>query len=378
MLLLDEPKDISTCESYLKSSWLRSRPLAEYSEPMGTSVFIAHPNLPHSSSEKEFPHLAASLESLGLQVTQDLSSAKILVAINHSPSHFKETRNHKKARVLLRLEPRATYPIQYLHRISQQYNLVLTPGSLREEAQRIMWPYFYQANPLRPSHSAPTLINLDKEFLLGSNLKAWSARPYLLTLVASNKVSPTRHSNYYLRRRAVKKLSPYGLLTFGEMWDASLIVKFRERIRIAWGSLKSGYFPNPFSLAEGLFTKFPQVEGQVADKHAIIQKSKYSLVIENDNFYASEKLIDALVGGSLPFYIGGNLEEVGIDSQIFRRVNTFEQVLETINAMTQNEIENWRKNILSFVNSADFIKSWSGEMVYQNIASVISDAFRAK
>ena len=357
---------------------MRSRPLAEYSGHVGTSVFIAHPNLPHSSSEKDFPHLAASLESLGLQVTQDLSSAKILVSINHSPTHFKETRNHKKVRVLLRLEPRATYPIQYLHRIYRQYDLVLTPGSLREEAKRIMWPYFYQANPLRPSHSAPTLSNLDKELLQGSNLKSWSARPYLLTLIASNKVSPTRHSNYYLRRRAVKKLSPYGLLTFGEMWDTSLIVKVRERIRIAWGSMKSGYIPNLFSLAEGLFTKFPQVEGQVADKHAIIRKSKYSLVIENDNFCVTEKIVDALIDGSLPFYLGGNLADIGINSNVVHSVRSFEEIVETINKITPSEIENWRQNIFSFVNSADFIDSWSGEMVYKIIASVISDKFHAK
>lgn len=341
---------------------------------MRTSAFIAHPNYPHSSSEADFPHLSRSLASFGIHVTQDLDTARILISMNHSPSHLRTFRKYEKSdklKVLVRLEPRATYPVQYEDRTTKWYDLVITPGSLRDETKRIMWPYFYQPNPLRPNHSAPSLSALPATSLVSSDRELWDSRPYLLTLIASNKVSPTRHSNYHLRRSAVKELSNRGLRTFGEMWDASFPEKLGERAKIAWGATKSGYFPNPFSLAEGLLTHFPEVDGQVKNKHSIIQQSKYSLVIENDNLYVSEKIIDALVGGSLPFYVGGNLGRVGISSEVARRVTDFDQVIETINRLTPRQIQNWRENAYRLVSSPQFINSWSGERVYEAISRLI-------
>ena len=126
------------------------------------------------------------------------------------------------------------------------------------------------------------------------------------------------------------------------------------------------------SLSEGLFTQFPEVRGVVEDKHSIIRSSKYSLVIENDNFYVSEKIIDALVGGSLPFYIGGNLELVGLSSLVVRQIENVDQVIKTISQMSPIEIDQWRQNIHRLVNSAEFMNEWSGETVYQRIASTIA------
>ena len=348
---------------------------------MGTTAYIAHPNYPNSSAEVDFLHLSSSLKSLGIQITQSLESAEILISINHSPSHLKHFRRFaetNKLKVLVRLEPQATYPIQYVKRTIRRYDLVLTPGSLRNDTRRIMWPYFYQPNPLRPSNSAPTLARLGSQAFSWDSHEKWSARPLKLTLIASNKVSPTSHNNYGHRRRAVKDLSSGGLETFGEMWDWSFPLKIRERIKVAWGATKSGYFPNPFALAEGLVSTYPEVRGKVEDKHSIIQKSKYSLVIENDNQYVSEKIIDALVGGSLPFYIGGNLEAVGINPKVVRRVNDFDEVIDTIESLTPAQIEEWRRSTHRLVASSEFIDSWSGDKVYERIASIIIETFQSQ
>ena len=342
---------------------------------MGITVYIAHPNYPKTSAEADFPHLSRSLHSLGLQISQNLESAEVLISVNHSPSHLKLLRGFaksKKLKVLIRLEPQATYPIQYLKRTANLYDLVITPGSLRPENRRIMWPYFYQANPLRPSTSAPSLESLNKRSLRLETKESWNMRPYLLSLVSSNKNSPTKHNNYSLRRYAVKELSSRGLETFGEMWHAPFHLKIRESLKVAWGAAKTGYFPNPLSLSEGLCTQFPEVRGVVEDKHSIIRASKYSLVIENDSFYVSEKVIDALVGGSLPFYIGGKLELVGLRGSVVRRVENFDQIIETISKISSIEIDQWRYNIHLLLNSPDFINEWSGENVYQRIASTIA------
>ena len=347
---------------------------SEYSFPVGVTAYIAHPNRPYSSSETEFPHLWKSLDSFGIQVTQDLDAAVVFISINHSPRHlraFREGEGSDKLRVLVRLEPRATYPVQYLDRIVNKYDLVITPGSLRHETTRLMWPYFYQINPLRPISPAPTLHDLIGELLTRNDRNLWDCRPYLLTLIASNKTSPTKYSNYALRRRAVKELTNRGLTSFGEKWDSPLPTRLAERTRIAWGALKTSYFPNLVALTDGLFTNFPEVKGQVQDKHSIVRKSKFSLVIENDNHYVSEKIIDALVGGSLPFYMGGNLELVGIHSDVVRTVINFEAVIDTILALTPGEIDQWRQNAFNYVISKEFVKAWSGEEVYQSIAQLI-------
>ena len=342
---------------------------------METTAYIAHPSYPKSSAEADFPHLSKSLESLGMQISKNLESAEVLISVNHSPSHLRFLRGFaksKKLKVLIRLEPQATYPIQYVKRTANRYDLVITPGSLRQENRRIMWPYFYQANPLHPNNSAPSLKSLNKQSVELESKESWYARPYLLSLVSSNKNSPTKHNNYSLRRYAAKELSSRGLETFGEMWHVPFHLKIRERLKVAWGAAKTGYFPNPLSLSEGLFTQFPEVRGVVEDKHSIIRSSKYSLVIENDNFYVSEKIIDALVGGSLPFYIGGNLELVGLSSLVVRQIENVDQVIKTISQMSPIEIDQWRQNIHRLVNSAEFMNEWSGETVYQRIASTIA------
>ena len=54
--------------------------------------------------------------------------------------------------------------------------------------------------------------------------------------------------------------------------------------------------PQPGQTLYGnLFTKYKPIIGVIPNKHSIIQKYKFSLVIENSSDYCSEKLFDAII-----------------------------------------------------------------------------------
>ena len=70
-----------------------------------------------------------------------------------------------------------------------------------------------------------------------------------------------------------------------------------------------------------------------------MQNSKFSLVIENDDNYISEKLIDALLGGSIPIFIGGDFRRVGIpDASVVSNLFTPEEILNYIKSFKEEDI----------------------------------------
>lgn len=348
-------------------------------------VYIVSSAAQEVPSEKICPELTEVLIESGFGISQNLLESKYLICFNHHKGKYSRFTNfggEPENAALIRLEPPAVFPAQHAPSIYSKYGLVITPGStLSKDKPNLAWPYFYSPNPLSPQPFPPNLQDLvETKIQLGLfHIENWKTRKYLVTLVGSNKVSPIRQNNYRLRRAFAKNIPKQKLAVFGELWEGSLTRKIKHRAYVLIQSLKYGTVPNIREIYGGLFSKFEGALGPIPDKHQIIENSKFSLVIENDDSYMSEKIIDAFLGGSIPIYIGGNFSALGIPSDIvISHLKNANDILRFLQQIDNFEISVRLDQIQSFLSSSDFINTWDGKQVYKKIGLQITDYFNSR
>ena len=331
-------------------------------------------------NDSYFPQLSNFFNENGWQEVK-IEEAQIYIGINHNPRSYKIFRaagGQIKNSILMRLEPPAVLPSQFKRRVEKLYGLVITPGatSTRAESQVIFrWPYVYSANPASPKVGEPTLASIlsQADFYDRFDLDVWEHKKSTAVLIAANKVSPTSDSNYGTRRSLAHVLSLKVLEIYGPLWNESIGRKLRHRLGVFKNALANRTFPNLFSVYGNLFTKYTNVQGVVDDKHLVNSLFKYSLVVENSNSYVSEKLIDAMISGSIPLYIGPDLELTGFPKGIAVEITgwTEKQISELIDNMSLDQASEILVRIKEFLQSEVFIDGWDSNKVYSDIGRYI-------
>jgi hypothetical protein len=337
---------------------------------------------PFSKSSEICHPLTAFFVRSGLNFQDDTSKAKFLVSFNHDPIEYRDFRHgggRLENAVLIRLEPAAVFPSQFLPKIENLYGKIFTPGSvfIDQESSR-HWPYYFNLNPLTPNkvHSDLKSIvkSISEEGTFDFNL--WKSRSLILSLVASNKVSPIRENNYRLRRRLARTLPSSVLTIYGGLWKGSFLERVKHRVGVLRFAIKSGITPNLVEIYGGLLRNFDTAMGEVSNKHTIIRESKFSLVIENDNSYVSEKLIDALIGGSIPIYIGGDFSLTGIPKgAVVTGLTNAAEILGFIENVSDSDASDFLFCAQHWLQSPAFYLEWFGDSVYEAIAKQIFDYF---
>jgi hypothetical protein len=160
---------------------------------------------------------------------------------------------------------------------------------------------------------------------------------------------------------------------FGDLWQSSLSANLVHRAAVAASNLKNGFVPNFLHIYGQLHWRYKTARGPINDKREILRSSKYSLVIENDESYVSEKIFDALIQGSIPIYQGlqGLRMLIGKDVYIDLPQNPQDLVV-YLHSLTESEIMIYLDNIRQFVSSKDFLEVWEKKAVYAKIAETIS------
>jgi hypothetical protein len=200
----------------------------------------------------------------------------------------------------------------------------------------------------------------------------WVQRPKFMTMIAANKVSPRLKSNYGIRRLLATELESVKLEVWGGLWNDSLGAKANHRMRTALANLKSGFVPNLFSIYGGLLKKYGNAVGELENKFTVIQESKFSLVVENCDDYVSEKLFDAIVGGSIPIYIGPNLESVGLPSSIaITGVRTAGEIKLVVESLSNDDVFALIQAGREFMLSNLFKDFWNADSVFQRLSETI-------
>ena len=325
------------------------------------------------------PDLASGLEDLGYEISEDLN-CQVLIHVNHnwrSMSEFEQRDpSERSLKVLLRVEPASVYPKQYERDIEARYDLILTPGSTSgSEEEFLRWPYAYHQNP-----STPTSNTTGLEKVIRNNLEAgvysyenWKNRPIEFSMVAANKISPNGTGNYELRRKFGDYEFSNRLKVYGGLWKSSFGLKLKYRISVLKFALQSKSEFRIRSIASGLTKNFKNAVGTVEDKHSVIMRSKFSVVIENSDHYVSEKLLDVLVGGSIPIYYGPDLSRSNIpEALVMRCARERPELIQILDEASPNEIEVRLNRILLFLNSAEFAL-WKANRVHAEICARIHD-----
>ena len=138
---------------------------------------------------------------------------------------------------------------------------------------------------------------------------------------------------------------------YGEGWDSNLyVIKALSKSLLRYFLSRSKSLP---SLKLNLFVKPRNYLGVALDK-SILSEYKYSLVMENEASYVSEKLFYALVYGCIPIYVGPNLEELGIPQNVAFKIeskSTEALDLKSLIGLNQAELELIGHNGQEFIRS---------------------------
>lgn len=331
-----------------------------------------------------YPALRQYLESEGFQTASE-QKPDFLVAINHnqeSYERFVQGGGRRDQAVLIRLEPDSVFPLQYKSTTMDKYGLVITPGSTLDQKVSksfVGWPYQYNLNPARPNTSDPSLLSIlnDNSWQDLFNLGYWKLRPRRMTMIAANKVSPLKSANYSIRRKLASQLPTEILEVYGPLWTDSMSAKIHHRLAVAVTNLRQGILPNPMGIYGSLFRNYPAAHGTVRDKHAVLRETKFSLVIENSNSYVSEKLIDAMINGSIPIYVGPSLEKVGLPTEIaIHSSGDPKEVIEIAETLDSGGAETILTAMREFLSSPSFFDLWTEQSVYKKLSYQIAEHFR--
>ena len=348
-----------------------------------TFILSGTASSPLETSE-QFRDFVSELETRGFHLKLNFP-AQFLISMNHNPRAYKEflkSGGDRKKTVLILLEPRAVYPAQYSSKILNLYSHVLSPGNPRfrdSMGDFIPWPYQVSPNPLSPidessSLQSKVMVNLKSGLFDYDN---WSGRSKFIIMINANKVSPSKSENYGLRRVFAHRISKEFLAVYGELWVSSFPKKILHRLFIILFALKSGQWPRLTHVYGNLHWKFNTAKGPIEDKQVILQSSKFSIVIENDDSYVSEKIFDSLINGCIPIYSG--LKEVSriIPSEIYIDLpKSPGELVSLLEKLSENDIRRILRAMQTYLESEAFAKSWDKTRVFGQLASSIEQQIR--
>jgi hypothetical protein len=325
-------------------------------------------------------YLLSQMKSLGYRVDSN-RGADCLIAIDHNESQYNKylaNGGNPKNCFLIRLEPKCVFPSQYSSRVEKKYRKIFSPGLLQNSGElppQFGWVYRYDLNPINLSLRSPTLdvifqgLRVEEKDLFEN----WKKRNIRLSMITGNKVSPIRNSNYPLRRKLAKKIGGNELKIFGTLWIDPWYIRLIDRLAGVKFALQNRTLPDITQVFQGVIGKYPSA-GAIRNKHEILSSSQFTIAIENSNTYVSEKLFDALVNGTIPIYIGPELESAGLPSEIaIQSTGESEDILEVISTITQEQVKKTLAAGQEFLLSAQFRDEWTETSVYRKIALEINE-----
>lgn len=231
----------------------------------------------------------------------------IYLALDYSRKAFRRVKKKvpKERRILVTLEPKAVNPAQYTRRVRDKFGqiIVLSPLQVVDPNDLVHYPGYLSPDRLV---QARKLENLNK--VQGA-----------VGLVNANKFSFVPSSQYVLRHKAIKKLAHAGVTvnlgganwSRGAFWQVLAQTKCLIYQLGLFAPLKLANFYMPLARNSSIL-----FHGPVGDHIKFLGCNEFALVIENDPDYLSEKLINAILAGSVPIYCGAPLGLYGIPESV--------------------------------------------------------------
>lgn len=283
------------------------------SNQSGRGVFIRIQNSPWN-------HFFEAMESQGFEFISDRESADVYIAMNHSPKELQCFRHLPiKNKFLVIFEPKIVRPSSHKMDNRLKYSRCYVPSRqwvLSSNDFVFNWP-----------QTDPESIYTPKP------IPATSSK---IGFIQTNNFSVIQGEQYSLRRAVLRKLQN-DIEVSGRGWNGEIFWTSRQilaslvkthDVQISEISIKG---------LRGAYWKYSRSAIPVADKFEFLSKHKFTLVIENSLDYVSEKLIDAVIAGSIPIYVGPSLKDHGFPGDIASSaLATADSIAETIKELKSN------------------------------------------
>jgi hypothetical protein len=280
---------------------------------------------------------------------EDEPELVVCVDVDQSALRLARKARRKNVRtVLIQSEPLVVVPLNGHPRVLKTFDKVFQIG--RPNSRPFLpWPQHSFKNPER-----------------GKKLNSGQA-----ILIQSRKYSFVRGQLYSLRVQLAAK--DKRVIVVGHGWReplhrtlARLLIEFLRALmagaQIDMKTLRTG-FQKPLNLL-----------GPVESKRVAMHDFTVAVVIENSQEYMSEKLFDALVGGSIPVYVGPDLENFGIPSALYVKSDaSIDSVQHGISEALEMDYVSWQQQVWDFLRREGTIELWHSTNAQHRILNLVSE-----
>ena len=265
--------------------------------------------------------------------------------------------NSPAFKVLLLEEPESVRPENYLPQNWRHFDLVILspwyPSQIGLE-KRSFYPV------MRPEPVVGVIAEKRKD----------------IVLINDFKFGAVTSSLYGWRLEVLKRLEKRKVKVdvWGPNWRMSKLMEVRKRVAVLRRSAKS---PNlsPAESCRLIFFRPKFNLGRAEQKSSTLSEYNFALVIENDKYFLSEKLFDAVFSGNRILYRGPNLEKFSfLENLCVQLPDDIEEAVELI--VKRNEID-WsviEKRCSDFRDNQNSMLFCQGKKVANNIIDTILES----
>jgi hypothetical protein len=256
------------------------------------------------------------------------------------------------------------------------------PVMLIRNEPEVVWPTNYRKNFIRRVHK---IIDVGQYSYAENKFSPWpqdwsqiedsktatSSKSSKIALINGNKISFIPGELYSLRRKCIHEIEEIDL--YGVGWEVS---NFRKLLILGAEivlALRNGFWPK-LSRAIFWFTEVKNYVGTPDSKFRVLAKYKYTLVIENSQNYMTEKLFDAFLAGSIPIYVGPDVELFGIPKRFVVQVRpSLSEINSGIKLAKELNYEAWKGELDTWLADPEVRKIWDAEQVFPRVIEDITE-----
>ena len=253
--------------------------------------------------------------------------------------HPKQVSN-KKNQVLVLVEPEVVRPDLYREKVWRKFRSVLPLSRYR--AERLNLINWFDLPVSLPEYKRKN----------GNRANRWA-------IVNEHKFSASNRSQYGLRRELIKYFEikrPLDLDLYGVEWNKNKNIELRRRLYTLrlQGFSKGLKFNENFS---DLWHNYSLVKGHMSENLENLQEYNYSIVIENDLDYISEKVWKSIYAGAIPIYVGPNLDhDKDLKNVVVSSQASLDAIKSTIKFIEKNDLQKIRENGYKFLSDLNTTK----------------------
>jgi hypothetical protein len=302
---------------------------------------------------REYTGFGKAAISLGYKVCSDLAeNPDLIICVDYHSRYCGFIRRAKKLSiplVLIKQEPPAVVPEHRKDNPLNLFDLVITRGS---------------------SSNVP-IFNIGTKWDLHSSMD--SPRLKRVIAITADKWSFVASELYSLRREMYTRDSRIDL--FGHGWDEPNWKRLIRLVKEMLIVLRAGLVPKISNVLLA-FKRPLNYLGPIDQKSQVLAKYAVSLVIENDACSMSEKIIDCILSGAIPVYVGPDATSFNIPRDLYvQSEGNRESIIKAIDHALSINSEDYEKRAHAWASLQGSNELWSSDAVCRTILRHIVGSF---